>query len=182
MDSTALKLGPCNVYLYEGSADVNIGYVDDGVIVNIETSTVDLTASQLGTTPIDKVVTGVTVSITVPFKEILLENFQRAIANTDLIVDGTTPTKRRLEILPKAGLSLLSTAKKLTIKPIDGGVETTDKERWIVAPLAAPDGSTVSIAFGNTDQQMIEANFYCFPDSANGNRCLYLGDSTATAT
>jgi hypothetical protein len=179
-DTTKLHLGPCNVYLKEGGADVNIGYVLDGVTVDIETAVVDLNASQLGTTPADKIVTGVKVSIKVPFAEISLENFKRAIASAATQVDTVDPLKRKLTVSPAAGQSLRAMAKKLTIKPIDGGVETTNKERWIIAPLASPDGSTVAIAFGNGEQQNVEANFYCFPDTANGNVCLTMGDETAS--
>jgi hypothetical protein len=159
--------------------DTFIGGTDDGTEVSVKTDSIALTVSQLGTTPADKVVTGVEVMVKVVLKEIKLESFKRAIASATTIVDDSAPTHRRLEIVPKPGLSLRSIAKRLTIKPILGAVETTDKEAWIVAPIAAPDATTVKVAFSNTAQRVIEANFYCFPDTANANRCLFMGDESA---
>ena len=179
MDTTKLKIGPANVYLEEGGVDVNIGFTNGQITFESEVQTIDLVADQLGTTPIDKIVTGASVMITVPLAEISLESFKRAMATAKTFVDDVDDTKRRLEIHPNAGQSLRALSKKLTIKPIDGGAETTNKERWIIAPIASPDATTVSIAFGNSDQQGIEAKFVCFPDVDNGNRMVYMGDETA---
>lgn len=177
MDIAKLETGPCNVYL----DDVDVGALDDGVTVEVTSETTDLTASQFGTTPINKVITGVSVKVSFAMKEVSLDSFRAAISNSDAIVtDAVDPTKKKLQITPKAGTDLRSIASKLVLKPIIGGVETADANKFYTAPVAAPDAGTVSIAFGNTEQRKINATFICFPDPLT-NEVLILGDETAAA-
>ncbi len=182
MDATKLEVGPANVYIWEGAtpAAVNVGYIDEDLEVSIASQTTDLTGAQAGTTPLNKVVTGVEVTIAFTFREMDLINWRRAIANAIAVADTGTPTDRRIDIAPRAGLSMRTLAKKLEIRPLIGGVETADDEKIIIAPLAAPSGDTVALSFGNTNQRGLRATFYCFPDPANGDRCLFIGDDTAT--
>ena len=54
-------------------------------------------------------------------------------------------------------------AKALVIKPLIGGVETTDEQEWLTFPLAAiASGQAVELSYNDGNQQIIAANFKVF--------------------
>ena len=176
-DSTKLEVGPCNVYLYEGAQDVDLGYMGDALVVAMSTEAVPLTGAQKGTVPLDKVVTGGSFRVTVPFKEIKPKNFSRAFPNAVFV--GTEGAVERVDFKPRVGLSLRAQAKKLTLKKIIGGVESTSKSDHIVIPLASAVDAEVSVTFSPTEQRVINATFEAWPDDATG-RWAYMGDELAS--
>lgn len=175
----ALRLGPANIYLFENSADVNIGYVDS-VEISVTPQVANLMGGQAGTTPVDKVITGVEGKVSFNIQQIELSGWRRALLGVAQAFQGvTTPANKRLEIQSKAGQSLRALAKKMTIKPIYGGLETTNVEEIIVVPFASPDADTVNLILSASTQEMIKATYYMFPDSTKRNRILYFGDDTS---
>lgn len=170
VNSQYLELGPANVYIQEGGVDVNVGYLAEGLEYHASTTVAELTGAQAGASPLDKVVTGGRVWIVVPFKEITLENIARAFPNCTITVGKT-----RVDFLNRVGLSLRSLAKKLTIKKIVGGVESTNKADHFIIPEASPADTELNIPFSPTTQRVINATFEAWPDDATG-RWSFLGD------
>lgn len=172
LNSALLEVGPANVY-YDG---VLLGFMGEELAVTIATEATPLTGAQTGTIPQDKVVSGGSFRITVPFKEISLENFARAIPNAVLITGATSG--QRLEFRSRVGQSLRALAKPLQIKKILGGVESTQTRDHLTIPLASPVDGEVTIPFHPTEQRVITATFEAWPDPNQNHRWAYWGDST----
>jgi hypothetical protein len=83
-----VKLGVCNV-LFDG---VDLGFTKGGVEVEVATSTHEITVDQMGETPIGEIITGRTVSATVPLAETTLDNLVAIMPGSELISDGSKAT------------------------------------------------------------------------------------------
>jgi len=173
LDRTKLQLGPANVY-FDG---VLLGYLGDTLDIEITTTTAPLTGAQYGTSPLDKVVTGGSVMVKVPLKELSLTKMATGILNSRM-VSGASGV--RLDFVNKAGLSARSLAKELIVASLDGGQETTDPSRIYVIPECSPADSAVKIAFSPTAQRMVEITFEAWPSDATG-RWMFLGDEVTGA-
>lgn len=174
LDSTLLRLGPANVYF----DSKHLGYMGDSLAVTIETSTTPLTGVQAGTSPLDKVVTGGRVHVSIPIKEISLSRTAIGVLNAVLTTGVTSGA--RLDIKNRVGLSARSLAKELRIiRLIGSGAgfgESTDPDDIIVIPLASPSDSSMNLPF-NLNQQEIVVEFEAWPNDVSG-RWAYIGDET----
>ncbi|MFB3816143.1 MAG: hypothetical protein ACE147_00650 [Candidatus Methylomirabilales bacterium] len=171
--SDNLELGPCNVYLEESAVDVNVGYLGN-VTLNLGSEAAPLTASQRGTSPVDKVLTGGSVQLTIEFKELTLQNFARAFPHAVLTGDNG-----RVDFTNRVGLSLRSLAKKLTLKKIVGGVESALAKDILVIPEASPVEGELSVEFNAETQRVLAATFEAWPNDTTG-RWGYFGDELAS--
>lgn len=153
---------------------VDVGALGEGLQVVVGTAAQELTAAQTGNVAQDEVVTGGQVTFTVPFKEMVFENFARAIPNARVIegADG----KRRLDFVVRVGESRRQFATRLELRPMIGGVETTDPNEIYIVPLATAVAADVTIPFSPTAQQEMSATFRAWPD-ANG-RWMFKGSET----
>lgn len=178
LDATLLEVGPANVYIDDGSPapGLLLGFMGDELAVTMSTEVSILTGAQRGTVPLDKVVSGGFFRVTVPFKEISLENLQLGFPNSELFILGGT----RVDFKPKVGLSMLSLAKKMTIIKLIGGVESLLAEDTLVIPLASPSDTEVVFPYHPTEQRIILATFEAFPDPANNDRWAFMGDEAAS--
>ena len=172
-DSGNLELGPCNIYLEEQAVDQNVGYLGN-VTLNLGSEASPLTGAQKGTSPLDKILTGGSVRLTVEFKEMTLQNFARAYPHAGLTADAG-----RVDFTNRVGLSLRSLAKKLTLKKIVGGVESALVKDHLIIPEASPVEGELSVSFTPTDQRVLSATFEAWPDDTTG-RWGYFGDELAS--
>jgi hypothetical protein len=83
-----VKLGVCTATF--DSQD--LGYTKGGVEVEVETNTHEVTVDQMGETPIDEIITGRTVKVTIPMAETTLENLARVMPGSTLVTDGVKAT------------------------------------------------------------------------------------------
>jgi hypothetical protein len=179
-NSANLMSGPAIIYIDE-SGDVDFGFTKGPLKLDVTAQVLNLMADQLGTTPANKIITGIEAKVTIPLAEYTLVNIKRSFANAvPLQDDVTSPRRTRRSSSARRKVASLA-AKKITIKPIDPitAIETTNKDLWITIPLASPDETTIGLELGTESQRVINATFYCFPDTANSNRVLYFGDGTA---
>lgn len=79
-----VKLGVCSV-LFDG---VNLGFTKGGVEVEVSTSTYEVKVDQFGETPISELVTGRSVTATVPLAETTLENLVQIMPGSTLVTNG----------------------------------------------------------------------------------------------
>lgn len=172
-DSSNLELGPCNIYLEESDVDVNVGYLGT-VTLKLSSEASALTGAQKGTSPLDKILTGGGVQVTVEFKELTLQNFARAYPHAVLTGDA-----RRVDFTNRVGLSLRSLAKKLTLKKIVGGAESALTKDHLIIPEASPVEGDLSVAFTPTDQRVLSATFEAWPNDTTG-RWGFFGDELAS--
>lgn len=83
-----VKLGTCNV-LFDGR---DLGLTKGGVEVEVATSTHEIMVDQYGSTPIGELITGRTVSATVPLAETTLDNLMAIMPGSTLVTDGEFAT------------------------------------------------------------------------------------------
>lgn len=172
-DSSNLELGPCNIYLEESGQDVNVGYLGN-VTLKLGADVAPLTGAQKGTSPLDKILTGGSVQVTVEFKELTLANYARAFPGAVLTGDGD-----RVDFINRVGLSLRSLAKQLTLKKIIGGVESALSKDWLVIPEASPVEGDRTVTFEPATQRILSATFEAWPNDTTG-RWGYFGDELAS--
>jgi hypothetical protein len=80
-----VKLGVCTATF--DSAD--LGFTKGGVEVEVQTNTHEVTVDQMGETPIDEIITGRTVQVTIPMAETTLDNLARVMPGSTLVTDGS---------------------------------------------------------------------------------------------
>ncbi|MBX5130825.1 hypothetical protein HJB53_30505 [Rhizobium lentis] len=83
-----VKLGVCTATF--DSAD--LGFTKGGVEVEVQTNTHEVTVDQMGETPIDEIITGRTVQVTIPMAETTLDNLARVMPGSTLVTDGAFAT------------------------------------------------------------------------------------------
>ena len=173
LNSSLLRLGPANVY-YDS---VHLGYMGDSLAVTIETTVTPLTGVQAGTSPLDKIVTGGRVHVTIPIREVGMDRIAIGVLNAVLIGSGASGGGGRLDIKNRVGLSARSQAKELRIIRLVGTGfgygESTEPTDIIVMPLCSPSESTMNLPF-NLSQQEIVVTFEAWPSDATG-RWAYIG-------
>jgi len=142
----------------------DIGALGDDLQVTFATEAGPLTAAQTGTIPHDKVVTGGSLQIQMPLKEIKLENLQRAIPNA-IFFQNDTGALQKVEFRSRVGLSMRSRATKLEIRKIVGGVESTLTRDILVLNEVSPVDAEVVFPFSPTEQRILNATFEAWPDT-----------------
>jgi hypothetical protein len=83
-----VKLGVCTATF----DDADLGYTKGGVEVQVQTNTHEVKVDQMGETPIDEIITGRTVQVTIPMAETTLENLARVMPGSTLVTDGVKAT------------------------------------------------------------------------------------------
>jgi hypothetical protein len=183
MDLTLLTGGPARAFVDVSGTLTEVGHLHGGVDVNIsEPAVMDLRADELGESRADGVYNGSAPDTAVlRLAEFNITNLQRAIPNSVIITDVTTPTKKRLEVRKIAGTTMSSQAKKWVLKPIDPatGAPSTDQNTWVTIHKGVPTGA-VNIPYKTGEQRVIEITLEALPDGSNDNRTVSWGDITAT--
>lgn len=153
----ALEGGPARVYFDE----VSLGYLGEGLVLNINTDEFPLHGGEAGTADLDNIVSGGGLSLEVPLAELSLSNIARGIVNS-------TFSGGVLTFLNRTGLSILSTAKKLDIIKIRGGQLSPNPEDHFVFPSAAPAGSEVKYTFHPSEQRFVVITFKIYQEDGTG--------------
>jgi hypothetical protein len=141
---------------------VDLGALGDDVQLTVATEAAVLTAAQTGTTPQKKVVSGNRFQIAVPMKEMSLTNWARAFPGAVLYSDGV---KQKLAFRSRVGLDLRSIAKKMEIRKVVGGVESSEPKDTLIVYEASPVEGEVLIPYQPTTQRVITATFEAWPNS-----------------
>ena len=180
LNANAFRLGPANIYRFEGVAPAAQAYVLMGYVQNVTVSVVSqrvaLHGGQLGTSDADIVVTGAQCTVELSFEEITLDSWQRALeGNTQSWVDDATHLVRKLEIQANPGQSMRALARKMKIVPLVGANESTNLEETLTIPLSVTAGDSVKYVYSNNSQGIIAAKYVALPDSAIRNRFWYWG-------
>lgn len=169
-----VKLGVCNV-LFDG---VDLGYTKGGVEVEVQTTTHEITVDQHGTTPLAELITGRTVSATVPLAETTLENLVAIMPGAEIVTDGVKASGTiTLTALPEDGDSVTiagtkfefaTTAVASTDVKIGADADETAAELAAeinaapfpyVATVAGAVVTVVAKSFGNAGNTTLVADF-----------------------
>jgi len=129
-DATAVNLGVCNV-TFNAS---DLGYTKGGVKISYKADVIEKTVDQEDA-PLDKIVTKQTFEVTVPLAEADLSRFASLLPGAVYVLDSGL-TKKKLSISGAGGVTTLSLANKLIIKPVGSEAIPND---WVTLFYAAPN-------------------------------------------
>jgi len=164
-----VKLGVCTV-LFD---DVDLGFTKGGVEVAVATNTHEVTVDQLGETPIDEIITGRTVQVTVPMAETTLENLVKIMPASRLVTDAQTPTKKKVVVATGTSTSLLKLAQTLTLRPKG----TTGEDDFTV--MKAMTSGAIQFAYQTDQERIFNVVFKGYADESGD--LFSVGDDTAAA-
>lgn len=158
-DTRNVKLGVCKVF-YDGN---DLGYTQGGVEFSVNTMTHKVNVDQFGKTTINETIIGRECTIKTPFAETTLQNMQALLPNLSLTLEGSLI--QRLGVDTGIGVSLLETAKMLTLHPIN-------KKDWdfsdeVIVPITNTPGQ-LTFAYDLEKERIFNTEFIGYPDPASG--------------
>lgn len=163
------ELSPCRV-TYGG---VDLGATDK-VSVKIEETLADLKADQMGTTPIDKKVSGFKVTIETALDEVQLKANWKAIFPANKLV--TQGGNSSFYFDSQVGQSMIALAKPLILHPLSkvNADKSTDIYVWLATAMPTTD-----LVYSSTEQQKMKVVFDVYPDfTTQPPRFMLYGDPT----
>lgn len=164
-----VPIGAAIVEYGEGADMVVFDITKGGISFGVSTSVQEVTVDQFGETPVKSIMKGRKAETTVPFALHDLKRLGKVMPNSKYVEDGE---KQALIVSAKAGFDMLSTAKKMVIKPTDPQATPND---WITVPLAAASADP-DYTFDPDNERIANITFNAFPES---DGTLYiLGDET----
>ena len=161
-----VKMGTCSV-TYGGD---DLGVTKGDVYLHWKPDLYSVEVENYGRASLDKKVMGEIYSVTVPLAESTLENFKVAIPTLSKYANKATFGR-------KAGFSLLSLAKPLTLHPIDNEPEDLSDDITI---YKATSVSLTPIPYSNTKLRvlLIEFEGLVDPTRTDGDLVGTIGDPT----
>jgi len=152
---TEVPLGPCQL-VFKG---VDLGYTDESTVFRFSEADADINLSQWGTTPTDKIVTGLTAELETSLTRV-------AIAKLSSLISGANNSLTSGDdILVKSvvGVSRYDSSGLLIIKPLIGAnTPNPNPKSWTRLYKAAPilDGE---VSYDNATQRVVGFTFVAFP-------------------
>lgn len=167
--SINVPIGAAIVEYGEGEDMVIFDITKGGISFGVSTSVQEVTVDQFGETPVKSIMKGRKAETTVPFALHDLKRLGAVMPNSKYVEEGT---KKALFVSANAGFDMLSTAKKMVIKPTDPNATAND---WITVPNAAASADP-DYTFDPDNERIANITFNAFPE-ANGTLYI-LGDET----
>ncbi|CCG43293.1 hypothetical protein [Magnetospirillum molischianum] len=172
-DTKNVKLGVCKITF--GGTD--LGYTKGGVEVEVTTEVHKVTIDQFGTTSVADLIQGRNIKVKVPLAETTLENLVKIMPGATLVTDGTTPTKKRVDVQTGIGINLLDVAQEMILHPVSKA--DADVSEDFIIPKAATAGA-LNFAYKVDQERIFNTEFSGYPDPET--KVLFkVGDKTAVA-
>jgi len=190
LGQTRLDLGPANIYIkpvLEGTVEtdwndvsdwVDLGYTESSTFKTMITKT-DLTASQVGTRPADKVVTGSQAQIETSLGQSYLERLENVMQGLELTRNtaGDITQAKFVSRLGQRDSSVLFWVKFVRFN--DGAESVNPLE--IVYMKAAPASDSIDLTFDASTQRFFGVMLEAYANNegtysvsgANGEDCYY---------
>lgn len=169
------ELTPCRV-TYK---NVDLGATLSNVVVKIEESLADLKSDQLGTTVIDRKVSGFKVTIETELAEVKLKDNWEVVFPAHKLVTGGGGQKV-FYFDSTVGTSMVDLAGQLVLHPLSK--PDADKSTDILVWLATAEGKA-DLTFSPTDQQKLKVVWHMYPDFTTlPPRFMLYGDPTVGLT
>lgn len=164
-----VPIGAAIVEYGEGDDMVIFDITKGGINFGVSTSVQEVTVDQYGETPVKSIMKGRKAETTVPFALHDLKRLSKVMPNSKFVENGD---KQALFVSAQAGFDMLSTAKKMVIKPTDPNATAND---WITVPNAAASADP-DYTYDPDNERVANITFSAFPDT---DGTLYiLGDET----
>lgn len=155
MEGPTKDLGPCAVF-FDGA---DLGPTFGGVKFKYNTEQKMIHEDQKGTQDVDGVFTGSQCEVEVPLTRMQINDLAA-------VLPGARMSSDVMLVEGIAGTPMLASAKELILKPIEGGVATTDESKWLTIPKAFPVGD-LELNFDNDNQRVYKAVFKAFLSDDN---------------
>lgn len=152
---TNLDIGPC-IVTYDG---VDLGGTLDNVVISIKKPKANLLSDQTGSTPLDKAVTGVEITVATSLAESRVkENWKVAFPHADLVTVGPQKYIQWNNTVAQRDYTL---AKVLILHPMVEDVTTFDFDHYFWKALATEE-STFTLGYG--EQYKLNLVWTIYPD------------------
>ena len=163
MSEALLKdLGPCQITFNS----VDLGKTMGGVKFRDGMSQVPVMEDQAGTTPVDHILTGRTISVEVPMS-------RSTLAQLSKVIPGSSSFGSYLKVSNHAGIARASSAAKLVLQPLVDGVPSGDALTiWKASPV-----TDIELNFDNENQRVYKVTFNVYPDASGANRLYQIGNT-----
>lgn len=165
-NSENIKLGTCRIMF----DTVDLGYTIGGVEVTVTTETHSTMVDQEGDTTVKEFIKGRNITVSTNLAETTLENLVAVMPGATLIDNAG---KKHVEVKTGVGLDLVTSAKTLTLHPIQ--LPDSDKSEDLTIYKAATAGS-MDFAFKKDDERVFAVEFKGYPDA--NSRLFAVGDVT----
>ena len=171
-----VPIGPAIVEYGEGQDMITFDITKGGIQFAVSTSKQDITVDQYGDTIVKSIEKGKSAQVTVPFALHDLERLQAVTPNSELTVDGTDGTRKKVAVKSKAGYDMLANAKPLVIKPTDPSATAND---YVTIPIAGAMAD-IEYTYDSDNERIANITFVAYPDIEQDGLLYVLGDSTVT--
>ncbi len=170
-DISKVAIGACKVTL----GGVDLGHTLDGVEIEIERETTELTVDQYGTTPVDIAITGTKGTVKLRLAEPDANRLNSAYPE-GLHTIGAQG--ERVGIGVEAGYLLRADAKELVLRPFKNVASANDDEDVVFYKVVSNEN--VALNFKVDEQRAIEVTFTALADPTYGNGRLlgHIGSTT----
>lgn len=149
------ELTPCRVNF----GGVDLGATLGNVVVKVEEALSDLKSDQLGSTVIDRKVSGFKVTIETELAESVLKDNWKVVFPAHKLV--TSGGNKIFYFDSAVGSSMLALAKQLILHPLSRA--DADKAGDLLVYLATAEGKA-DVSFSPTDQQKLKVIWHMYPD------------------
>lgn len=155
--SPMLDKGPCEMVWGYGESDAAyLGKTLGDVKLGMETNTSDINEDQAGDAAVDAVMLGSVMTLEVPLTRLSVVQLRRVMG-----VSEPAGGPCIVPIINQVGCSLYSLAKELVIKPLCGGVTSTNPCEWIRIFKAYPVAG-LDLTFNKDTQRIFPVKFKIF--------------------
>ncbi|PFQ72435.1 hypothetical protein COK15_28265 [Bacillus cereus] len=172
--SINVPIGSAIVEYGEGDEMVKFDITKGGITFGVSTSVQEVTVDQYGETPVKAIMKGRKAETTVPFALHELDKLAMVMPNSKLYTSGT---KKKLVVNAQAGFDMLSTARKMVIKPTDPNATEND---WITIPLASAIADP-DYTYDSDNERVTNITFNAYPNMETGELYI-LGDESVKET
>jgi hypothetical protein len=180
-----MTLGPANIiynptiFTGDGGTDIALGGTQ-GLSISQVVEKGDLTKDQYGTSVANRVVTGQGLTVTASLVELTLERIEAILQGfTHYQATGGATIGFAWENVLGARDSAIETPLKFVL--VEGGIETTDPDKIIYIPNAAPMVDT-ELTFDAATQRVLALEWNCYrrpkyTSSISGKELFYFSQS-----
>jgi hypothetical protein len=168
-----MDLGPCRA-TYDG---VDIGGTLGNVTVAFKYEKADIKADQLGTTVLDKRVSGMSVEVTTEFAEVQdYDKFKKAFPNLE-IVTNPGPVKSAI-FKNRVGISDYDQAALLNLHPLNKPDADLSQDWNFLKAFPSEDSQ---IVFSPTEQMKLKVIWKIYPEQDSGEYRMFIKGDPANA-
>jgi len=125
------------------------------IIFSTSHDVVEVLEATKGTSPIDHIFTGEGCEVVVPMTRATYARLTTVIPGAS----GSGTTANQVVVRSVVGQSMFDNAKKLIIKPVVGGVISTDESQWLTIFKASPKLTDTQLTFNNSSQRFFNVTF-----------------------